>query len=206
MSVYHSIVGHIPEFDRGIKRARFAVLRLTSIPAILVEGGFMTESAEARLIANPAWRGKLAEAISIGIENYKALVDKRQKPMLLADYRRQLGGANVAAHDLAQPPRDLPSASPSMLRASIQPQPLSTPSAQETKPAMAQGENENASPPPPNAAPAPNQSVAPAQSPARAAQSSPANSAAPAAASSPAASSPPAPANPSATPTPEIEP
>jgi len=26
MSVYHSVVGHFSEFDRGIKRARFAVL------------------------------------------------------------------------------------------------------------------------------------------------------------------------------------
>src|SRR6266581_6352988 len=27
--IYHSLLGHIPEYDRGIKRARFAVLRLT---------------------------------------------------------------------------------------------------------------------------------------------------------------------------------
>src|SRR6266568_8515826 len=29
--IYHSLLGHIPEFDRGIKRARFAVLRLTRV-------------------------------------------------------------------------------------------------------------------------------------------------------------------------------
>src|SRR5881409_1316751 len=87
--VYHSLLGHIPEFDRGIKRARFAVLRLTRVPAVLVEGGFLTERGESQLIAKKDWRGKLAQAIGVGIENYHALGVKKQPPMLVADYRRQ---------------------------------------------------------------------------------------------------------------------
>ena len=87
--IYHSLLGLIPEFDRGIKRARFAVLRLTRVPAVLIEGGFLTERGESRLIANKDWRGKLAAAISVGIENYRALAIKKQPPMLVADYRRQ---------------------------------------------------------------------------------------------------------------------
>jgi N-acetylmuramoyl-L-alanine amidase len=88
--IYHSLLGHIPEFDRGIKRARFAVLRLTKVPAVLIEGGFLTERGESKLIANKDWRGKLAAAISVGIENYRALAIKKQPPTLLADYRRQI--------------------------------------------------------------------------------------------------------------------
>ncbi len=87
--VYHSMIGHIPEFDRGIKRARFAVLRLTRVPAVLVEGGFLTERGESQLIAKKDWRVKLAQAISAGVENYVALGAKKQPPMLVADYRRQ---------------------------------------------------------------------------------------------------------------------
>jgi len=87
--IYHSLLGHIPEFDRGIKRARFAVLRLTRVPAVLVEGGFLTERGESKLIATKDWRAKLAQAINIGIENYHALGVKKQPPMLVADYRRQ---------------------------------------------------------------------------------------------------------------------
>jgi len=87
--IYHSLLGHIPEFDRGIKRARFAVLRRTRVTAVLIEGGFLTERGESRLIANKEWRGKLAAAISVGIENYRALAIKKQPPMLVADYRRQ---------------------------------------------------------------------------------------------------------------------
>src|SRR5438045_4715475 len=87
--IYHSVLGHLPEYDRGIKRARFAVLRLTKVPAVLVEGGFLTERGESQLIAKKDWRVKLAQAIGAGVENYVALGVKKQPPMLVADYRRQ---------------------------------------------------------------------------------------------------------------------
>src|SRR5436309_6891623 len=87
--IYHSVLGHIPEYDRGIKRARFAVLRLTKVPAVLIEGGFLTERGEGRLISNKDWRGKLAAAIATGVENYTALPIKKP-PMLVADYRKQI--------------------------------------------------------------------------------------------------------------------
>jgi len=86
--IYHSLLGHIPEFDRGIKRARFAVLRLTRVPAVLIEGGFLTERGESQLIAKKDWRANLAQAIGVGIENYRALAGKKP-PMLVADYRRE---------------------------------------------------------------------------------------------------------------------
>src|SRR5207247_5330960 len=91
--IYHSVLGHIPEYDRGIKRARFAVLRLTKVPAVLIEGGFLTERGESKLIASKDWRGKLAGAISVGIENYRALPLNKQPPMIVADYRRQMKSA-----------------------------------------------------------------------------------------------------------------
>ena len=91
--IYHSLLGHIPEYDRGIKRARFAVLRLTKVPAVLIEGGFLTERGECKLIASKDWRGKLAGAISVGIENYRALPLNKQPPMIVADYRRQMKSA-----------------------------------------------------------------------------------------------------------------
>src|SRR5881392_996494 len=93
--IYHSVLGHIPEYDRGIKRARFAVLRLTKVPAVLIEGGFLTERGESKLISNKGWRAKLAGAIGIGIENYQALPIKKQPPMIVADYRRQTKSAPV---------------------------------------------------------------------------------------------------------------
>src|SRR2546423_1201302 len=93
--IYHSLLGHIPEFDRGIKRARFAVLRLTKVPAVLIEGGFLTERGESKLISNKDWRAKLAGSIGIGIENYRALPVKKQPPTLVADYRRETKSASA---------------------------------------------------------------------------------------------------------------
>src|SRR5437763_16582902 len=95
--IYHSLLGHITEYDRGIKRARFAVLRLTKVPAVLIEGGFLTERGESRLISNKDWRGKLAAAIGVGIESYRSLEVKKQPPMLVADYRKQTKSAPIEA-------------------------------------------------------------------------------------------------------------
>jgi N-acetylmuramoyl-L-alanine amidase len=93
--IYHSVLGHLPEYDRGIKRARFAVLRLTKVPAVLIECGFLTERGESKLISNKDWRAKLAGAIGIGIESYRALPVKKEPPTLVADYRRQTKSAPV---------------------------------------------------------------------------------------------------------------
>ena len=119
-AVYHSMLGHIPEVDRGIKRARFAVLRRTSIPAILVEGGFLSETNDSKSVANPEWRGKLAEAIGVGIENYRDVTEKKQRPMLVADYRAQSSEV-ITVVNLTEPPARLdPSPTPGVA-------PVSTP-------------------------------------------------------------------------------
>ena len=93
--IYHSVLGQLREYDRGIKRARFAVLRLTKVPAVLIECGFLTERGESKLISNKDWRAKLAGAIGIGIESYQALPVNKHPPMLVADYRRQAKSAPV---------------------------------------------------------------------------------------------------------------
>jgi N-acetylmuramoyl-L-alanine amidase len=51
--------------DRGVRRARFlGVLQGQNRPAVLVEGGYLSNPGEAREIADPAYRQKLAEAIA----------------------------------------------------------------------------------------------------------------------------------------------
>lgn len=61
--------------DRGVKRARFEVLREAQMPAVLIEGGFMSNPAEARKIFSPAWRKQMAQAIASGIGSYRRIVE-----------------------------------------------------------------------------------------------------------------------------------
>ncbi|HOY56889.1 MAG TPA: N-acetylmuramoyl-L-alanine amidase [Verrucomicrobiota bacterium] len=63
--------------DRGVRRARFVVLRNTDMPAILVEGGFLSTPDEARRIASPTQRDLLSKAVADGVLAYKRLVERR---------------------------------------------------------------------------------------------------------------------------------
>jgi N-acetylmuramoyl-L-alanine amidase len=55
--------------DRGVRRARFlGVLRGQNCPAVLVEGGYLSNPAEARKISDPAYRQQLAEALAKALE------------------------------------------------------------------------------------------------------------------------------------------
>ncbi|MEA3211359.1 MAG: N-acetylmuramoyl-L-alanine amidase [Chthoniobacter sp.] len=87
-SVYHSLLGHLPLLDRGLKHARFAVLRRATVPAVLIECGFVSNSGEIALIGSSAWRRKVAEAIVEGVDNYKGLAERGERPKVVADYRR----------------------------------------------------------------------------------------------------------------------
>tara|TARA_Y100001968_G_scaffold229376_1_gene212163 strand:+ start:219 stop:1304 length:1086 start_codon:yes stop_codon:yes gene_type:complete len=56
--------------DRGVRRSRFYVIRKTSMPAALVEIGFVTGKYDAALLRQKAYRDKMSFAIAKGILNY----------------------------------------------------------------------------------------------------------------------------------------
>src|ERR1051326_7056927 len=70
---YHiqkAMVRRLPVEDRGVKRARFAVLRNARIPAVLIEAGFMSHPQESRRIFDGQYRRDLARAIADGVLAY----------------------------------------------------------------------------------------------------------------------------------------
>lgn len=56
--------------SRGVKTGNFAVIRETAMPAILVEGGFLTNQEEMNLIKNPGYIKRIAWGIAKGIDHY----------------------------------------------------------------------------------------------------------------------------------------
>jgi N-acetylmuramoyl-L-alanine amidase len=62
--LHSALVNSTGRRDRGVKRARFmTVLREQKRPAVLIEGGFLSTAAEARLILQPEYRQQLALAL-----------------------------------------------------------------------------------------------------------------------------------------------
>lgn len=68
--LHRHLIQRLGSFDRGLKRARFAVLRRVECPAALVEVGYLSNDEEAMRIAGVEYRSAVAEAIASGIAAY----------------------------------------------------------------------------------------------------------------------------------------
>ncbi len=62
--------------DRGVRRARFAVLREAAMPAVLVEAGFLSHPVEGRQILSAAYRQRVARALVEGLLSYKRSLEQ----------------------------------------------------------------------------------------------------------------------------------
>jgi N-acetylmuramoyl-L-alanine amidase len=60
--------------DRGVKRARFLVIREAVVPGVLLEAGFLSNPEDSRRIASPWYRQQVAGAILQGVRNYRRAV------------------------------------------------------------------------------------------------------------------------------------
>jgi N-acetylmuramoyl-L-alanine amidase len=74
--VQKSLTRNLAVADRGVRRARFAVLRDAVMPAVLIEAGFMSNPAEGRKIFTSEYRQKMARAIVDGLLAYKRAVEQ----------------------------------------------------------------------------------------------------------------------------------
>lgn len=68
--IHNAILQNIDVRDRGVRQARFYVLRNTSMPAVLIETGFVTGAEDSRRLADPSQQRLMAAAITQGILQY----------------------------------------------------------------------------------------------------------------------------------------
>lgn len=66
-SVQTRLIEALGRYNRGVKTADFHVMRETAMPAILTELAFISNPAEERLLADPQFQARAAQAIYQGI-------------------------------------------------------------------------------------------------------------------------------------------
>jgi len=87
-AVHGSILSRVSVFDRGVRHARFHVLRDIKIPAVLVEAGFLNDPIEGAHIATAQYRQQLGAAIAQAVTSYDRAVNfQAPGPTILAAAR-----------------------------------------------------------------------------------------------------------------------
>jgi len=71
-NIHRQLVAGTTTENRGIRRRGYYVLRRASVPAVLVECGFLTNPDEARLVLQSSYRERLAERMADGIMGKRA--------------------------------------------------------------------------------------------------------------------------------------
>ncbi|MCK3686396.1 N-acetylmuramoyl-L-alanine amidase [Maribellus sp. YY47] len=63
--------------DRSVKEAGFLVLRRTTMPGVLIETGFLSNSSERNYLSSPGGRANIASAIFRAFKTYKTDVEQK---------------------------------------------------------------------------------------------------------------------------------
>lgn len=69
-AVHNRILQSVNVRDRRVRKARFYVLRKSSMPSILVETGYLTGREDIAKLRNPTYQRQMGEAIAQGILQY----------------------------------------------------------------------------------------------------------------------------------------
>jgi len=80
--VQYAVVRKTGARDRGIRARHLYVTRHTRLPAILVEGGFISNRMESHLLSDDDYANSLVEGIADGIESWWRLRHKAVPPAL----------------------------------------------------------------------------------------------------------------------------
>ena len=75
--IQHQFKNSAKRYDRGVKQANFLVLWKTSMPSVLIEVGFISNTEEEKFISSAAGKEKLATSIFNAFSSYKSIIEGR---------------------------------------------------------------------------------------------------------------------------------
>ena len=64
-------------YDRGVKQAGFLVLYKTTMPSVLIETGFLTNSTEEKFLGNTSGQSNMAALMFNAFENYRNQIENK---------------------------------------------------------------------------------------------------------------------------------
>ncbi|RMF17724.1 MAG: N-acetylmuramoyl-L-alanine amidase [Candidatus Dadabacteria bacterium] len=74
---HNTLIRAIGAENRGVRRAPFFVLAGTTMPAFLVELGFLSNAEEATLLADPEWQTRLARSVAASVDAIRPWLQRR---------------------------------------------------------------------------------------------------------------------------------
>ena len=79
--IQEALVARTRSIDRGTQPKQFFVIANVSSPAVLIEGGFITNKDELSKLANEDYRDQLAAAVADGILRYRYVVSQQKSAL-----------------------------------------------------------------------------------------------------------------------------
>jgi N-acetylmuramoyl-L-alanine amidase len=79
--IQEALVTHTQAVNRGTSPQQFFVIANVRHPAVLVEGGFLTNTDEMNKIATGDYREQIAAAISDGVMRYREILQQKRTPL-----------------------------------------------------------------------------------------------------------------------------
>lgn len=82
--IQEALVAHTQAVDRGTTSQQFFVIARVRHPAVLVEGGFLTNADELNKLATGDYRERIAAAISHGVMRYREALRQQAIPLAVS--------------------------------------------------------------------------------------------------------------------------
>lgn len=80
--IQEALVAHTRAVNRGTSRQQFFVITNTRHPAVLVEGGFLTNADDMNKLGTDQYREQIATAISDGVARYREGLQQQETPLV----------------------------------------------------------------------------------------------------------------------------